>query len=286
MKQVLIYIIVLPLLLVAAEWQSLNGPPSGRADDLSVGWDPINSYWAIYAADQTQKLYKSTNDGEYWDSITNSNASNASCVITYPNRADTVFIGKWSNPPIWISTNGGGSWFQRSNGINNNQPFCFCIDPIDNNMIFMGCNGYPWLFRSTNNGQQWASIPHIVYEDYGRIKSIASIRDEEDLILLIAYDNGISQGIYRSTDFGSNWDLCESGGFCTITFQNTQVAYAGMNGTWQNKGIYKSNNGGQTWTHLINSPEYIIYDIICADQNTIIAATSCGIYKSTGMLTI
>ncbi len=33
-------LIILPLLLLAAEWQSLNGPPAGRADDMSMGWDP------------------------------------------------------------------------------------------------------------------------------------------------------------------------------------------------------------------------------------------------------
>ena len=64
MKQALICIIVLPLLLVAAEWQSLDGPPAGRADDMSMGL--YESEWVLYAADQTHKLYKSTNEGELW----------------------------------------------------------------------------------------------------------------------------------------------------------------------------------------------------------------------------
>ncbi len=84
-------IIALPLMLFAAQWQSLNGPPAGRADDMSIGWDPIHSYWAIFAADRTHKLYKSINEGEYWDSIPtvipNPDIINPTCVITDENDA-------------------------------------------------------------------------------------------------------------------------------------------------------------------------------------------------------
>ena len=39
MKSKVFILITLPLLLLAAEWQSLNGPPAGRADDMSMGQD-------------------------------------------------------------------------------------------------------------------------------------------------------------------------------------------------------------------------------------------------------
>jgi len=37
MRRLLAVIMLLPLFVIAAEWQSLNGPPAGRADDMSMG---------------------------------------------------------------------------------------------------------------------------------------------------------------------------------------------------------------------------------------------------------
>ena len=108
MRYLIAFLITLPLILLSAEWQPLNGPPAGRADDMSMGWDPIHNYWVIYAADKTHKLYKSVDGGELWDSIyTHEAVVNPVCVICDPNEADTVYIGKKDTTPVWKSTDGG-----------------------------------------------------------------------------------------------------------------------------------------------------------------------------------
>jgi len=71
----------------------------------------------IYAADQTHKLYKSVNEGEYWDSLPppeypNANIVNPTCVITDVNNAQVVYIGKNSDVPVWKSEDGGQTWVQ------------------------------------------------------------------------------------------------------------------------------------------------------------------------------
>ena len=53
-------LIVLSLMLAATEWESLDGPPVGRADDISFG--VRSGEYVLYAADQTHKLYKSDVD--------------------------------------------------------------------------------------------------------------------------------------------------------------------------------------------------------------------------------
>jgi len=74
----LLITIILPFIVLAVEWQSLNGPPAGRADDMSMGQHA--GQFIIYAADETHKLYKSTNEGELWQ------------VPTYDERVDNPHL--------------------------------------------------------------------------------------------------------------------------------------------------------------------------------------------------
>jgi hypothetical protein len=62
MCKILTLLISLPLIVFSVEWQSLDGPPAGRADDMSIGL--YQGEWVVYAADGTHKLYKSTNEGD------------------------------------------------------------------------------------------------------------------------------------------------------------------------------------------------------------------------------
>ncbi|MBN2620232.1 hypothetical protein JXB22_03995, partial [candidate division WOR-3 bacterium] len=137
MKKVVAGITILPLLLVAAEWQSLDGPPAGRADDMSIGWHEGAEEWHIYAADSSHKLYKSADEGELWEPITDEHIIQPTCVITRPGDVQVVYIGKSesSSPPevVWWSQNGGQTWEDRSGSeqhhITNTEPLCFAMDP-------------------------------------------------------------------------------------------------------------------------------------------------------------
>jgi len=201
-KQLLV-IIILPILIFAVEWQSLNGPPVGRADDMSMGWDPLHNYWVIYAADQTHKLYKSTNEGEYWDSLPppeypNPNIINPTCVITRPNDAQVVYIGKNDTTPVWWSQDGGQTWEPRSgtppNNITNTQPLCFAMDPFDERIIYLGCRkdgDKPVLFRTTDGGFYWEKLNLFNYD----INDILVLFFAgEGIVLILATDKGILRG--------------------------------------------------------------------------------------------
>ena len=92
MCKILAVLTMLPFLVMAAEWQSLNGPPTGLAEDMSMGL--YQSQWVTYSADAIYKLYRSVNEGEYWDSIySDQRIVNPRCVITEPTNAQVVYAG-------------------------------------------------------------------------------------------------------------------------------------------------------------------------------------------------
>lgn len=280
MKKVSAFIITLPLVILAAEWQSLNGPPAGRADDMSMGL--YEGVWVIYAADQTHKLYKSVNEGEHWDSLTYYEVTkNPTCVITDPNNAQVVYIGKNDATPVWKSINGGETWEPKSYGITNNQPLCFAMDPLFSNRIYVGCqtktNDYS-LFFSSDGGNNW----------YGRgiqnvavncINVIHEIANPESIFI------ATSSGIYLSTDGGVNWFLRQAGNFLSIcNYVNgvgVRIYYAVGDGR-----VYKSADGvGSDWVLLSGSPFYskevmvqsvVPYYVFCASSNYVYRSTDEG----------
>ena len=248
--------IILPLILFAAQWQSLDGPPAGRADDMSMGYDPQIPAWVIYAADRTHKLYKSVNEGEFWDSIyLDTNIVNPVCVICDPNDAQVVYIGKNDQTPVWKSDDGGVNWYPRSYGITNTQPLCFAMDPYDSRIVYLGCKKLgdrSVLFRTTNGGWSWTALKLRGFD----VNDILVIDlPYEGIILFLATDKGILKGRYYE-----EFRLIKSGNFSKIFFNKKMKKIFAKSGDkiWESRdGKNWEVYGGEDGVDLFGL-EYII----------------------------
>jgi photosystem II stability/assembly factor-like uncharacterized protein len=280
MNKVLACIIFLPLLLVAAEWQSLNGPPAGRADDMSMGWDDNYEYWVIYAADQTHKLYKSTNDGEYWQVPTSqTEVDSPTCVITRPDVADTVYIGKDDDTPVWWSEDGGVNWAARSGdeqqgtNITNTQPLCFAMDPDYPDTIILGCaqdDNHPEMFITDDGGENWDALtgfPDVSVNEIGIRPS--DPRGQE----LVAASN---DGLYYTSNGGTSWTLkLDKSNMTSVSYGSQANVYAGSNS--ESEGFFKSTDGGVTWSsNPIGSFSYVRAVAAAGANDVYIAAKTSG----------
>jgi hypothetical protein len=270
----------LPLIVLAAEWQSLNGPPAGRADDMSMGL--YEGEWVIYAADKTHKLYKSVNEGASWDSILDTRVDNPTCVITRPNDARYVYIGKNSSTPVWWSENGGQIWEPRSgtggNIITNENPRCFCMDPNNSSVIYLGCGtGAPVLFKTTDGGDSWSALSNF---PNAQVNDIAITSDPVEGTWIYAGCALSNYGIWKSIDGGEHWDpIFSDDHIYSVEFANQSVGYAGSDG--EPYGIYKTTNAGETWQGLPNSPSYQVNDLVVINTTTVYAATNAGMFITT-----
>ncbi|MEO0190642.1 MAG: hypothetical protein ABIL18_06650, partial [candidate division WOR-3 bacterium] len=294
-------LIILPLLLLGAQWQSLNGPPAGRADDMCMGYDPYIPAWVIYAADQTHKLYKSTDEGELWQVPTQDDqVDNPVCVICEPNNAQVVYIGRddgETQPPdplkvVYKSEDGGINWdFVNQNGdITNRFPRCFAMDPTNSQIVYAGFHaggGSICLYKTTNGGITWNSC--------GDFPQSVSVRDiyikpDNPNILYVA----TSEGIKKSTDGGTNWSTLpappNSNDIYSLTINNDlpdPTLFVG-NALGYDAWIYYTTDDGANWfLGMHTQSEYFAVPTGIAveenQQGQIMYATfyEAGFYKST-----
>ncbi len=92
----------------------------------------------------------------------------------------------------------------------------------------------------------------------GRARALAGVPSQPN-VFYIGFDNG---GVWRSTDYGSNWEPLFDGeptgsiGAITVAPSNANIIYVGSGAgiirpdLATGDGMYKSTDAGNTWTHL------------------------------------
>lgn len=151
---------------------------------------------------------------------------------------------------------------------------------------------YPYLLRLNNRVGRWYRFgPDNVN---GRIKSL-TIHPTNGNILYAGAANG---GVWKSTNGGDSWSSqwkfedTMAVGSIAIAPSAPDTVYAGTGedtDTWGpsygGHGIYKTTNGGASWTNVADSSKVgsLCSKIIVqpTDANTVYAATNWGIMKST-----
>ena len=157
------------------------------------------------------------------------------------------------------------------------------------------------------NGSQWTQVGPAPLQinlalgsqgsgpDSGEVVDIAiDPRGTTDQTIYIASGFG---GIWKSTDHGSSWTpltdylLTLSTGAVALDPGNPSIVYAGTGNPafgghctgciFQAVGIYKSLDGGNTWTRLPNSPAGVhISRIVLPKPGVLLVATTSGLYRS------
>ena len=133
----------------------------------------------------------------------------------------------------------------------------------DTNIIYVGA-ATGGLLKTTNNGQSWQNVfNHMPFVSIGDI----AIDPNNSNILYVGTGEAnassfsfLGGGIYKSYDEGQNWTYCglsNSAYIARIIVDkfNSQNIYAAACGNLfspsSERGIYKSTNGGQTWSRVL-----------------------------------
>ncbi len=189
----------------------------------------------------------------------------------------TFYFGSASGG-LWKTTDGGMTWKPLWDKFPEASPAvgAVAVAPSNSNIVYAGTgetnirgnvatgNG---LYKSIDAGKTWAAAGLKDTQVIGRI--IVDPKDPNRLfVAALGHPFGPNQerGIFRSTDGGKSWTkvlyVDEKTGGSDVAFQpgNPQVMYAGM---WQayrkpwimesggpGSGLYKSSDGGSTWTRL------------------------------------
>ncbi len=198
-----------------------------------------------------------------------------SAVVGGPGDLNVYYVGGASGG-IFKTADGGAHW----EPVFDDQPVAsigsLAVAPSDPNVVWAG-TGETFIrsnvsigdgvYRSTDGGATWS---HLGLEKSGRIGRIVVDPRNPDIALAAAmghcYGPQQERGVYRTVDGGQTWErtlfVDEDTGASDLAIDpnNPRVVYAGMwpmrIWTWGREsggpggGIWKSTDGGVTWTHL------------------------------------
>ena len=273
--------------LATARWR-FAGPTNigGRVVDIAV--DPVAAD-TIYVAAATGGVWKSADRGARFTSIwPAANPQSMGALVITPNG--TLFAGTGEANPgggsityggggIFRSVNGGVTW-QRVGLANSGAIGRLVIDPTNPQRIFAAVTGRLYnpggqrgVYESTDGGSTWRRVlagdnsttgaVDLAIDPTNPNRVFASMWDHLREPDLRTY-GGVGSGVYRSTDGGSTWQRLTNGlPPPSATIGRIGIAVAPSNpqrvfaiviqtgGLFQ--GLYRSDDGGDSWTQLPNS---------------------------------
>jgi hypothetical protein len=141
--------------------------------------DPTNSL-VVYAGGDPE-IYKTTDGGASWTSISAGITEYADCIVVHPTNPSTVYVA--TRGGVFKSTNGGTSW----NSCGLTEVTALCIDPSSPDSLYAGTIG--GVYCSTNGGLTWTEMNNGL--ESTNISSLGI--DAGDFLYAGTYDAGMSR---------------------------------------------------------------------------------------------
>lgn len=203
------------------------------------------------------------------------NSGRISDIAVNPSDHSEYYVGVASGN-VWKTTDKGQTYTPIFDDQGSYSIGCITIDPGNHNVVWVGTGennaqrSVSWgdgVYRSDDGGRTWRNMG---LEESGHIGMIAVHPDDSDVVYVAAqgplWSAGGDRGLYRTTNGGLDWErilhVDEHTGVNEVHFdpRNPDVMYAS---TWQRRrrvwtminggpgsGIWKSTDGGETWTEL------------------------------------
>ncbi len=203
-----------------------------------------------------------------------------------PNDTQTVYVGTGESNASGDSFDGDGLYVSRDGGIdfyrigleNCGRIADIVVHPDSSNIIYVACMGYLYqtgsyrgVFRTRDGGQTWEKVLYV--DDTTGCIDIEINPIHPDTIFAAMWHRvrtpeirdvgGITSGIYRSVDGGDTWQRLTNGLPVADTVgriglalapSNPSTVYAVIaNHPGYFMGVYKTTDGGDSWTALPTS---------------------------------
>lgn len=204
---------------------------SGRIVDLAV----VGSGTVLYAASSTGGIWKTVDGGVTWDDqFGEAGTHSVGDVAVHPRDTAVVWVGTgerasrqssgWGDG-VYKSVNGGESWTHM--GLPDSKHIGrIRMHPDNPDIVFVAAMGHLWgpneergLYRSTNGGTTWERVLHV---------------DEDTGVVDVIMDPSDPSILYASS------------------YQRRRRPW-GFNGGGPGSALWKSTDGGDSWTKLTNS---------------------------------
>jgi photosystem II stability/assembly factor-like uncharacterized protein len=298
-------------------WQNKSGDlPSLLAGAFTIDADNDILYFGTTGTFNTwlgagngMRLFKSTNDGDNWLSISDGLEPGSSIfkIVISPNdvTGNTLFAA--TNRGLYKTTNGGDLWTKI---IPEDDAFLICSDVCfspDGNVVYAigptAGRSYPWdlifdgigFWRSDDGGDNFAPVsqssgfPHTANILTERtLCAVSKAAGADSLVWFITFDNlDVNVDVYKSTDYGQNFTSSVVGTNGETRFQlvlrasddDADICFAGS------QNLYMTTDGGSTWPFVDGyggqtHPDFLALDFNPFDPNKITSGNDGGVYRS------
>ena len=244
-----------------------NDLVSGRIPSLAI--DPRNPS-TVYVAAAAGGVWKSVNRGKNWTPLTDQLPSLASGAVAVDPFSGEVWYGTgelnfcrdcFYGAGVYRSPDGGATWSRVNPESFLSSPTSVVrFDPRNQGTLFIGRSSALW--KSSDGGQSWRSTLLGVVTDF-------LLHPLDSSIAYAAIGNAFGSpenGVYRSTDGGETWTRLGGGlpeqstlGRIALatdpTALSTFYALIVRSSDFNLNGLYRSLDGGDTWSLLGSLPE-------------------------------
>ncbi len=229
-----------------------------------------------------------------WRAIGPVRAGRARALAGVPTQPNVFYVG-FDNGGVWRSTDYGSTWVPLFDDQPTGSIGAIAVAPSNQDIIYVGSGAGiirpdlatgDGVYKSTDAGKTWT---HLGLRETAMIANIAVDPTNPDRLFIAAlghpYGPNVERGIFRSLDGGKTFekvlykDEYTSGNDVAIDPSDPNTIYAGL---WQQQqsfregdefggagnGIFKSTDGGTTWTHLTDGlPDAIEANIAIAPSD-------------------
>ena len=236
--------------------------------------------FSSFVALQAEKYDETFFNNLEWRNIGPNRGGRSLSSMGSPGRPNEYYFGA-TGGGLWKTTDGGNTWFPVTDGkITSSSIGAVAVAETNPDIVYIG-GGETQLrgsitqgdgvYRSTDGGETWR---HVGLRETQAIARIRIHPTDPDIVYVAAlghpYGDNEQRGIFRSKDGGNSWEKIlykspKAGGVdISIDRTNPKVIYASL---WQVyrrawkmwgggpfSGIYKSTDGGDTWTELTKNP--------------------------------
>ena len=206
-----------------------------------------------------------------------------SVAVTGHDADPYTFYTGFAGGGVWKTTDGGNSWYNISDDyFKTGSVGAITVAPSDPNVIYVGMgetdirgnmSGGDGMYKSTDAGKTWT------YLGMGESQFIGDIEvhpSNPDVLWIAAMgqlfggEGNETRGVYMSTNGGETWEkvlyTSKDAGAVDIAVDpnNPRILFAGMweafRTPWsmssggETGGLFRSADGGKTWTNISNSP--------------------------------
>jgi photosystem II stability/assembly factor-like uncharacterized protein len=197
-----------------------------------------------------------------------------------PSEATVFYFGACAGG-VWKTEDAGTYWYNISDGFLRTAAVgAMAVADADPNVIYVGMGECcirgdvshgDGVYKSTDRGKTWV---HLGLEDTRHIARIRIHPRHPDLVYVAAlghaFGPNVQRGVFRSADGGKTWEhvlfRSDKAGAIDLSMDphNPRILYAAI---WEarrtpwsltsggpDSGLYKSTDGGDTWTELTHNP--------------------------------